>query len=327
MPLSCRFYREKYPEVEDVVMVNVRAIAEMGAYVHLLEYKNIEGMILLSELSRRRIRSINKLIRVGKTEPVVVIRVDKDKGYIDLSKRRVSAEDVEKCTERFAKAKAVNSILRHVAELLKYESDEQLEELYQKTAWYFEEKYKKNKASAYDFFKQAVSDPSILAECQLDDRTKEVLLSNIKRKLTSQAVKIRADIECACYGYEGIDAVKTALKSGLSLSTDELPIKINLIAPPLYVMTTSTPEKQDGLKILNDAIEKIKATISELGGVFNVQMAPKVVTATDEAELQRQMERAELENTEVAGDDDDEEDGDEGQVYNENDNESEPEED
>jgi transcriptional accessory protein Tex/SPT6 len=66
--------------VEDVVMVNVRSIAEMGAYVHLLEYNNIEGMILLSELSRRRIRSINKLIRVGKTEPVVVIRVDKDKG-------------------------------------------------------------------------------------------------------------------------------------------------------------------------------------------------------------------------------------------------------
>lgn len=80
MVLSCRFYKEKYPEVDDVVMVNVRSIAEMGAYVHLLEYNNIEGMILLSELSRRRIRSINKLIRVGKTEPVVVIRVDKEKG-------------------------------------------------------------------------------------------------------------------------------------------------------------------------------------------------------------------------------------------------------
>lgn len=61
-------------------MVNVRSIAEMGAYVHLLEYNNIEGMILLSELSRRRIRSINKLIRVGRNECVVVIRVDKDKG-------------------------------------------------------------------------------------------------------------------------------------------------------------------------------------------------------------------------------------------------------
>jgi len=82
MAFRCRFYEQKYPEVEDVVMVNVRSIAEMGAYVHLLEYNNIEGMILLSELSRRRIRSINKLIRVGKTEPVVVIRVDKDKGML-----------------------------------------------------------------------------------------------------------------------------------------------------------------------------------------------------------------------------------------------------
>ncbi|KAG5335532.1 IF2A factor, partial [Acromyrmex heyeri] len=312
MVLSCRFYKEKYPEVEDVVMVNVRSIAEMGAYVHLLEYNNIEGMILLSELSRRRIRSINKLIRVGKTEPVVVIRVDKEKGYIDLSKRRVSAEDVEKCTERYAKAKAVNSILRHVAELLHYDNDDQLEELYQKTAWYFEEKYKKQKASAYDFFKQSVLDPSILAECGLDEHTKEVLLNNIKRKLTSQAVKIRADVEVACYGYEGIDAVKTALKAGLALSTDELPIKINLIAPPLYVMTTSTPEKQDGLKALSDAIEVIQNKIMSLGGVFNVQMAPKVVTATDEAELARQMERAELENAEVDGDDEEEVEGLEG---------------
>lgn len=307
MVLSCRFYKEKYPEVEDVVMVNVRSIAEMGAYVHLLEYNNIEGMILLSELSRRRIRSINKLIRVGKTEPVVVIRVDKEKGYIDLSKRRVSAEDVEKCTERYAKAKAVNSILRHVAELLHYDNDDQLEELYKKTAWHFEEKYKKQKASAYDFFKQSVLDPSILAECGLDEHTKEVLLNNIKRKLTSQAVKIRADVEVACYGYEGIDAVKSALKAGLALSTEELPIKINLIAPPLYVMTTSTPEKQDGLKALSDAIEVIQEKITSLGGVFNIQMAPKVVTATDEAELARQMERAEFENAEVAGDDDDEE--------------------
>ena len=85
MPISCRFYKHKYPEIDDVVMVNVRSIAEMGAYVNLLEYNNIEGMILLSELSRRRIRSINKLIRVGRHECVVVIRVDKDKGLLVFS--------------------------------------------------------------------------------------------------------------------------------------------------------------------------------------------------------------------------------------------------
>lgn len=75
-------------------MVQVKSIAEMGAYVSLLEYGGIEGMILLSELSRRRIRSVQKLIKVGRQEPVMVLRVDKEKGYIDLSKRRVNPEDV-----------------------------------------------------------------------------------------------------------------------------------------------------------------------------------------------------------------------------------------
>jgi translation initiation factor 2 subunit 1 len=62
---------------------------------------------------------------------------------------------VEKCTEKYSKAKAVNSILRHVAGLLDYKTDEELEDLYKKTAWHFEEKFKKQ-SSSYDIFKQAV---------------------------------------------------------------------------------------------------------------------------------------------------------------------------
>lgn len=81
-----------------MVMVNVRSIAEMGAYVSLLEYNNIEGMILLSELSRRRIRSINKLIRIGRNECVVVIRVDKEKGIWRYYGLRQGGIPREKCT-------------------------------------------------------------------------------------------------------------------------------------------------------------------------------------------------------------------------------------
>lgn len=301
MVLTCRFYGNRYPEVEDVVMVNVRSIAEMGAYVHLLEYNNIEGMILLSELSRRRIRSINKLIRVGRSECVVVIRVDKDKGYIDLSKRRVSPEEVCKCEEKFAKAKAVNSILRHVGELMKFSTSEQLEELYKKTAWFFDEKYKKPGA-AYEAFKHAVTNPEILDECAIDDKTKEVLIENIKRRLTPQAVKIRADIEVACTNYEGVDAVKRALKKGLELSTESMPIKINLIAPPLYVMTTATLERTEGMALLNKAIATIKQDIEEAGGIFNIQQQPRFVSDTDEIELAKQMQRLEEENREISGD-------------------------
>ncbi|KPP77914.1 eukaryotic translation initiation factor 2 subunit 1-like [Scleropages formosus] len=304
---SCRFYQHKFPEVEDVVMVNVRSIAEMGAYVSLLEYNDIEGMILLSELSRRRIRSINKLIRIGRNECVVVIRVDKEKGYIDLSKRRVSPEEAIKCEDKFTKSKTVYSILRHVAEVLDYNKDEQLESLYQRTAWVFDEKYKRPGYGAYDVFKQAVSDPSILDGLDLTEDERRVLIDNINRRLTPQAVKIRADVEVACYGYEGIDAVKEALRAGLNCSTEAMPIKINLIAPPRYVMTTTTLERTEGLSVLNQAMTAIKEKIEEKRGVFNIQMEPKVVTDTDETELARQLERLERENAEVDGDDDTEE--------------------
>lgn len=76
----------------------------MGAYVKLLEYDNIDGMILLSELSRRRIRSIQKLIRVGRNEVVVVLRVDKEKGmrgppmcYSWDAKLLTSIQDISIC--------------------------------------------------------------------------------------------------------------------------------------------------------------------------------------------------------------------------------------
>lgn len=68
----------------------------MGAYVKLLEYDNIDGMILLSELSRRRIRSIQKLIRVGRNEVVVVLRVDKEKGQ-SCSRERTGHEAAVWC--------------------------------------------------------------------------------------------------------------------------------------------------------------------------------------------------------------------------------------
>lgn len=87
-----RYYEKSLPDIDEVVMCQVRQIAEMGAYVKLLEYDNAEGMILLSELSRRRIRSIQKLIRVGRNEVVVVLRVDKEKGEFRSATRRVGTE-------------------------------------------------------------------------------------------------------------------------------------------------------------------------------------------------------------------------------------------
>ncbi len=75
----------------------------------------------------------------------MVLRVDKEKGYIDLSKRRVSPEDVAACDERFSKSKMVHSIVRHVAET----TGQDVEELYKWVAWPLYKAY----GHAFDAFK------------------------------------------------------------------------------------------------------------------------------------------------------------------------------
>lgn len=289
-------YENKFPEQDELVMVNVKQIADMGAYVHLLEYNDIEGMILLSELSRRRIRSIQKLIRVGRNEVVVVLRVDQDKGYIDLSKRRVSAEDVQKCEERFNKSKSVHSIMRHVAEKL----DMSLEELYVKVAWPLYKKY----GHAYDAFKIAINEPEKVFEgMNIEPLIYEKLLFNIRQRMTPQPVKIRSDLELTCFTYEGIDALVEALKAGEAMSTNEIEIKIKLVAAPLYVMTSQSLDKQLGIDTMEKALEKMTEVIKSKGGDLSVKMKPRAVSETDERQLHELMLKAEEENKEKPDDD------------------------
>merc|ERR1719430_2366389 len=72
-------------------------------------------------------------------------------------------------------------------------------------------------------------------------------------------------------------------------------------------MTCSTPEKAEGLALLNDGCKAVEEKIISSGGIFKIQMDPKVVTATDEDELAARIKRAEEENAEIDGDDDDDE--------------------
>eukprot|EP00727_Mastigamoeba_balamuthi_P005335 m51a1_g1480 putative translation initiation factor eif2 alpha subunit (354) ;mRNA; r:279719-281959 len=310
---SCRMYENRFPEVEDLVVVTVKSIADMGCYVSLNEYNNIEGMILSSELSRRRIRSINKLIRVGKQEVVVVLRVDKEKGYIDLSKRRVSPEEIEKCEERYNKSKAVHSIMRHLAELRKIP----LEQLLQSYTWPLYKKF----THAYDAFKLAITDPKKVWDgVEIPEPPAEVLddlLKLIRRRLTPQPVKVRADICVTCFQYDGIDSIKEALSAGERMSTEAAPISIKLVAPPAFVMFTTSIEKSVGIQALNAAIEKIRQEITRLGGELEVKQAPRAISIREENELLSAL--ANPENDEDASGSEDSDDSDDSDASDKDD--------
>lgn len=185
-------------------------------------------------------------------------------GYIDLSKRRVDPEDVVKCEERYNKAKAVHSVLGNVAKT----KNLALDVLYQKVGWPLYRKY----GHAYDAFKLALSNVAteeepadIFQDLDVQPDVKEAILTYIKRKLTPQPVKIRADFEVTCFAYEGIDAIKASLIAAEECSLPEVPIKIKLIAAPLFVMVAMTVDKELGLETMNKALEQVGEVIRSKG--------------------------------------------------------------
>jgi len=219
----------------------------------------------------------------------MILRVDKEKGYIDLSKRRVDPEDATAKEEQFAKAKAVHGIMRHVAQV----NQIPVEELCKKVSWPLYEKYK---SDAYDALRRHINEeinvwPELdfsqpgMDLTHLQDKIKEDIETNLRRRLVQAMVRLRAKIEVSCSEYEGIDAVRDALLKGLEVSKpEEHEVKINLVAHPLFVLTCNCRDKQVGINTLDKAMELIGESIKSKGGEFTIRSKPELVGADDKEE-------------------------------------------
>ncbi|TKW36665.1 hypothetical protein SEVIR_2G454500v4 [Setaria viridis] len=292
--LDCRMYEARLPEVDEAVMIQVRRIVDTGVYVALLEYNNIEGLIPQTELSRRRIRSIASLVRIGRQETAIVLRVDHDKGYVDLSKRRVSDQEARTCEDRYNKAKLVHSIMRHVADTV----DLDLETIYERVAWPLYRKY----GHAFDAFKLIAADPDVILDPltyheeetgpdgeqvtkvvpAVTPEVKEALVKDIRRRMISQELKIRADVEMKCFQFDGVLHIKKAMRRAEAAGTEDCPVKMKLVAAPLYVLTTQTLDKEQGILVLTDAIKACSEAIEGHGGRLVVKEAPRTVSERED---------------------------------------------
>lgn len=79
------------------------------------------------------------------------------------------------------------------------------------------------------------SDPdTVFQGINVDDELKSCIIKTIQRRLAPQPVKVRADLEVTCFHYDGIDAIKAALKAGESLSSADSSISVS-ICVVLYI--------------------------------------------------------------------------------------------
>ena len=123
------FYQRKgFPEVGEALLCTVKKILPNSIFAKLDEFENKEGMIHISEISPGRIRNIRDYVKEGKKIVCKVLNVNKEKGYIDLSLRRVPLSVKRNKLEERKQEDKAEKILEIVARNLKTD----VKEIYEK---------------------------------------------------------------------------------------------------------------------------------------------------------------------------------------------------
>lgn len=278
---SCRMYEAQWPSVGDVVMVKIKSVHNnVGAYVSLLEYGEMEGLIMTSELSKRHIQSISKLVRIGNIEAARVLRVDEQAGSVDLSKWRVSCNDRDDAESRYNKSKLVHSIVARVSDATHIP----ICELYERQIWPLYKRFQ----HAFNAFQLALTDPDILFptgagrvqdECDVSKLQSE-FLCHIRHHMTPKATLLRCDLDVTCFSHAGVDGIRAALKAGESISTPDVVLKVRILSPPTYFMVgkmTTNCDPDVGIRMMQQACEIICREIQAYGGEAIVKNPPRIV--------------------------------------------------
>ena len=82
---------EFFPEEGDLVVCTVKSVRNFGAFVELEEYPDKEGFIHVAEIATGWVKRMSDYVREGQRIVCKVMKIEKAKGHIDLSLKKVNA--------------------------------------------------------------------------------------------------------------------------------------------------------------------------------------------------------------------------------------------
>ena len=270
--LHFRMYENKYPQIEDLVYVKIDEKLDIGSYnVSLLEYDNIKGILFTYEKSNsKRKKIVNNNIPIGKELIVRILRIDSQKGFIDLSNKNIKEEEKKEITQKFGKSKAVEGIIK----ILSVHTNKSMEFLYKNIIWPLYKTYQ----HALDALKCLLNgDTHIFENLKISDSIKNELINILKKRLVPEPIKIRSIFRLTCYTFNGIDDIRNTLLNGEKIGTKDIPIKFRLVTPPLYECEVITINKNEGFKIIQSGLNEVKKSIKEKGGSFKLKIKPIII--------------------------------------------------
>lgn len=249
------------PEENELVLCTVTSVHYNGVFCKLDEYSE-SGMIHISEVSPGRIRNIRDYVSEGKRVVCKILRIDREKGHIDLSLRRVTE------SQRREKNAEIKQELR-AEKLIEYYATQELkkpvEQIYKEVAIPILKEYE----YVFQAFDDVVMGEIDLAKIKVPADHAKKLTELIKEKIPPKKVIISGVMTLATYAEEGIELVKKALNEAIAI--DKKRIDIRYLGNSQYRTIVTAEDYEAAEKLLGEALEKAESIIKSPTSSFKFE--------------------------------------------------------
>ncbi|MEM3458163.1 MAG: translation initiation factor IF-2 subunit alpha [Candidatus Bathyarchaeia archaeon] len=252
------FKKQEWPEVGDLVIATVEAVTDYGAYVKLDEYDK-KGLLHISEVSSSWIRNIRDFVREGQKVVLKVLRVDVEKGHIDLSLRRVTKrEKIEKIMS-WKKERKAEALLRSVAE----KTGQPLESIYEKVGAPIEKEY-----GLYEGFEKGLKEGiEALTKIGVPEDLAKVLVEVAKERIRVPMVRVKGVVELRCMKPNGVKVIKEAfLNAKKAEKSRDAKLRFYVVAAPKYCIEVMAENYKRAEDVLQRVAQNVISNVSKAGG-------------------------------------------------------------
>lgn len=247
-----------FPQESEIVICTVTNIQYNSVFVKLDEYKNLQGMIHISEISPGRIRNLRDFVKEGKVIVCKILRINRERGHIDLSLRRVNESQRRKKLESIKLNQKAEKIVEFASKHLKNDYKEFLNEVSEKVKAVGYE-------SLYSCFEDVVENDYDITEIGLEEESSKVLDEQIRQKIKPASVRIEGIMTLNSYLTNGIEIVKEALIA--ADATDDA-VQIYYGGGGHFKTSVEAPDYKTAEKILGNALKVAEDHMTKTGGDF-----------------------------------------------------------
>lgn len=195
--------KEGFPEEGELVLCTVTGVNPHSVFATLDEYGGRTGMVHISEVAPGRIRNIRDYVQEGKKVVCRVLQINKERGHIDLSLRRVNESQKRKKLNSIKQEQVAEKIIEQVAKQHKQKT----EALYKKIS----DKVLEDYDGIYDLFEDVVAEEAKL-EDYMDKKIAADMTDIVKQRIKPEIITIGGDLTVTSYAPDGVKHVTKALQ-------------------------------------------------------------------------------------------------------------------